>query len=37
MASFLRVALAGGDPLVLPVRQIRSDDASAKLLITSPY
>jgi len=33
IASFRLVTLAGGEPLVLPVRQIRSVFASAKLLI----
>jgi len=37
MASFLRVTPEGGEPLVFPVRQIRSDSLSAKLLITGLY
>jgi len=34
IASFRFVTLGGGDPRVLPVRQIRSVSALAKLLIT---
>jgi hypothetical protein len=34
IASFRFVTFAGGDPRVLPVRQIRSVRALAKLLIT---